>query len=53
MVRSKCVDIEYNAGLVQISTKVRSKGDHLVVFLHGFGCAKESFDAAFRFSGAA
>jgi pimeloyl-ACP methyl ester carboxylesterase len=51
MIRSRYVDIEYNGSLVQISTKIHSKGDHLVVFLHGFGCAKESFDAAFRFKG--
>jgi pimeloyl-ACP methyl ester carboxylesterase len=51
MIRSKNVDIEYNDKLVRISTKVRLKGDHLVVFLHGFGCAKECFNAAFRFRG--
>lgn len=51
MIRSKYVEIEYNESLVRISAKVRSKGDHLVVFLHGFGCAKECFDAAFRLSG--
>lgn len=51
MIRSRYIDIEYKDDLVHISTKIRPKDDHLVVFLHGFGCAKECFNAAFRFKG--
>jgi Alpha/beta hydrolase family len=32
---------------VRVSTRIRFAGDDLIVFLHGLGCAKESFDAAF------
>lgn len=49
MKRSRFVTLEYNDNLVKIAAKIRKKGAHLVVFLHGFGCAKECFDAAFQF----
>lgn len=49
MKRSRFVALEYNGNLIKIATKIRKRGDHLVVFLHGFGCAKECFDAAFQF----
>ncbi len=32
---------------VRLSTRVRESGDDLIVFLHGIGCAKESFADAF------
>jgi pimeloyl-ACP methyl ester carboxylesterase len=47
MTRSTYMNLEYNSSWLRVSTKVRYAGEHLVIFMHGFGCAKESFDAAF------
>lgn len=47
MIRSECIDLSYGGENIRLSAKVRRTGDHLVVFMHGFGCAKECFDGAF------
>lgn len=39
--------VRHNGEDVLIATKTRSGGGHLVVFLHGLGCAKDSFDFAY------
>lgn len=36
--------VRYHGEHVSISSIVRDSGPHLVVFLHGFGCAKEYFE---------
>jgi pimeloyl-ACP methyl ester carboxylesterase len=41
------MDVKWNDGTIRLSARTCLDGDHLVVFLHGFGCAKESFDQAF------
>lgn len=41
------VPVRHNDEDVLISTKTRAGGGHLVVFLHGWGCAKDSFDFAY------
>ena len=40
-----CVD--YAGTKLNISARIKSVNDSLIVFLHGLGCAKESFDLAF------
>jgi pimeloyl-ACP methyl ester carboxylesterase len=35
--------VEYHGERIEISGLVRRGGKHLIVFLHGFGCAKECF----------
>ena len=47
MTHSERFDIKYGGKLISLSVKLRSASDHLVVLLHGFGCAKECFDEAF------
>ena len=48
MTDAKHFNIKYNGDHVaRISAKLRLTDDRLVVFLHGFGCAKECFDYAF------
>ncbi|MBL7258518.1 alpha/beta fold hydrolase [Paractinoplanes lichenicola] len=34
-------------GKVHVARRHRKRGEDLLVFMHGFGCAKESFDGAF------
>ena len=46
-MRTKNLTILYAEEAVEISAKVRQSGDELLVFLHGFGCAKECFDPIF------
>lgn len=48
---STFVHISYEGMEYGVSIKYRRAGKHLVVFLHGFGCAKECFDEVFEQSG--
>lgn len=49
MNRSTYIDVKHNQDAIRLSAKLRLASDHLVVFLHGLGCAKECFEAAFSF----
>lgn len=40
--------LEYTGKVAEISVTLRPGGDDLLLCLHGLGCAKESFDAAYR-----
>ncbi|MDE1834638.1 MAG: hypothetical protein KGH64_04835 [Candidatus Micrarchaeota archaeon] len=39
--------INYQGRELEISTKHRKAGKDYIVFIHGWGCSKESFDNAF------
>jgi pimeloyl-ACP methyl ester carboxylesterase len=41
------IAIDFRGSTLKIAAKVRTSGSELLLFLHGFGCTKESFDAAF------
>ena len=47
------VVVEHNGLDLTVSLRKRSGSDHLVLFLPGLGCAKESFDGAFTAPGLA
>lgn len=47
MIHSERFDIKYDGKHINLSVKLRSVSDHVVLLLHGFGCAKECFDEAF------
>jgi pimeloyl-ACP methyl ester carboxylesterase len=47
-MQSKRFLTEYGGQQVSISAIVRLSGQHLVVFLHGLGCTKESFAPVFE-----
>jgi pimeloyl-ACP methyl ester carboxylesterase len=40
--------VECAGGVAEISVNLRESGDDLLLCLHGLGCAKESFDAAYH-----
>lgn len=45
---SKNIQIQYNNQKLNISIKKRLNSEHLILFLHGITCAKESYYAAFE-----
>ncbi|HEY8474375.1 MAG TPA: alpha/beta hydrolase [Natronosporangium sp.] len=45
--RTEFREIEYPGGSVEIAINIRPGSDALLLCLHGFGCAKESFDSAY------
>jgi pimeloyl-ACP methyl ester carboxylesterase len=47
MTRTGNLVIEHAGQPLPIAVKLRSGGDHLLLFMHGLGCAKECFDGAF------
>lgn len=47
MMKTEFFDINCDGQLISVPTKLRFAGDHLVIFMHGFGCAKECFDGVF------
>lgn len=46
-MQEEVIQIEYAGEKYSIATKYQRKSDDWIVFLHGIGCAKESFDAVF------
>jgi pimeloyl-ACP methyl ester carboxylesterase len=46
--RNEIIRLKYQGERVDIAAKIRRTGKDLVVFLHGIGCDKESFNEAFR-----
>jgi pimeloyl-ACP methyl ester carboxylesterase len=46
-MQEEVIQIEYDSKELRIATKYRRKEADWIVFLHGIGCAKESFDAVF------
>lgn len=46
-ITEELLPVKYRGQTVLISANVRSTGNDLIVFLHGIGCSKESFDGAF------
>jgi pimeloyl-ACP methyl ester carboxylesterase len=47
MSRTGNLVIEHAGQPLPIAVKLRLTGDHLLLFMHGLGCAKECFDGAF------
>lgn len=43
--------VTFKNQVFDISADVRDSGEDLILFIHGLGCCKESFDEAFSFSG--
>jgi pimeloyl-ACP methyl ester carboxylesterase len=41
------IRVGFNGRKLAIAANIRDSGDELILFLHGFGCTKESFDSAF------
>lgn len=50
-MQSEYIPISYKQEELKISVKKRLTSGHLILFLHGIACAKESFDAAFETPG--
>ncbi len=46
----KIIKINYQGKELEISTNLNESGKEFVIFIHGLGCAKESFDDIFVFS---
>jgi pimeloyl-ACP methyl ester carboxylesterase len=46
--QTRLIAIEYRSTTIDLSVNMRNASDDLVLFLHGFGCAKETFDQAFE-----
>ena len=44
------VNINYQGRQLELCTRYKAAGDELILFLHGLGCTKESFDDAFGFA---
>ena len=49
--RTQFVPLTYQHADLTIAANVRLTSNDLIVFMHGFGCAKESFDGAFDADG--
>lgn len=49
-MQSKIFKINYLGNEFEISTLYRDSGNELIFFIHGLGCAKESFENAWQFS---
>lgn len=41
------IQVDFDDRNLTIAANIRDSGDELILFLHGFGCTKESFDSAF------
>lgn len=50
-IRSADLCIRFGNRTSRISARLRRAGDDLLIFLHGLGCAKQSFDGAFTAEG--
>jgi len=48
---SEYITVNYDSQDIRVSVKKRINSEHLILFLHGIACAKESFDAAFTAPG--
>lgn len=46
-MQSEYITVEHDSQSFKLSIKKRLNSEHLVLFLHGIACAKESFDASF------
>jgi pimeloyl-ACP methyl ester carboxylesterase len=51
MTRAEDIVIPHDGRDIRLSAKLRLTNDHLVIFLHGFGCTKESFNSGFKARG--
>lgn len=47
-MKEKTIQVEHDGKKFSIATKCKPNGNEWLVFLHGIGCAKESFDAVFE-----
>jgi len=43
-MHSKILKITYQQKDFELSIKLKEGSGHLIIFIHGLGCAKESFD---------
>jgi pimeloyl-ACP methyl ester carboxylesterase len=50
---SRTFRITFRGRELEISAKLKGSSNELILFIHGLGCSKESFDAAFDFPGLA
>lgn len=48
-MNSKTFKINYKEKELETSANYKESGKEVIIFIHGLGCAKESFDAAFDF----
>lgn len=48
MSTERSIQVDFKGSRLSIAANVRNSGDELILFLHGFGCTKESFEAAFH-----
>jgi pimeloyl-ACP methyl ester carboxylesterase len=46
--RNEVLRLKYQGDTIEIAARIRRAGKDLIVFLHGLGCSKESFNRAFR-----
>jgi pimeloyl-ACP methyl ester carboxylesterase len=46
--QTEMISVDYQDTRIDLAVTLRPRTDDLVLFLHGFGCAKESFEQAFR-----
>jgi pimeloyl-ACP methyl ester carboxylesterase len=51
MASNENIILNYNDQDIHLSAKLRLINESLIIFMHGFGCAKECFDAAFSADG--
>jgi pimeloyl-ACP methyl ester carboxylesterase len=51
MMEYRTFKINYQGKEFELSAKFAVTGSQLILFIHGLGCSKESFDEAFGFSG--
>jgi pimeloyl-ACP methyl ester carboxylesterase len=52
-VESRKFSVSYQGKEFELSARTTNTGSEFIVFLHGLGCSKESFDEAYGFSGLA
>jgi pimeloyl-ACP methyl ester carboxylesterase len=46
-MQNERLQVDYYGRQIQLSSSIRRRGEHLIVLLHGFGCAKECFSRLF------
>jgi pimeloyl-ACP methyl ester carboxylesterase len=47
MAETRYISVRYNDKRIRIASSLRLMSDNLLLFMHGFGCTKESFAEAF------
>lgn len=47
-MKEESIQVEHGGKTFSVATKYKPNGNEWLVFMHGIGCAKESFDAVFQ-----